>query len=410
MLVLQNNAPVGFELEGLTTGLEPVATAGAKFDLSVNFAEQRGADGAPAGISGNLEYATDLFDRATVEALAGRSRPAAGGSGCGRGPADRHARRSQRRRAAHHPARLERHRAHGAISHSAGAVRGAGGEDTRCDRCRVRGREPHLPRARRTRQSARASSARARRRTRSGGGAVRGALAGDAHRPPRHPQGRRRLSAARSGLPARAARLHARRLARAAAADPVRVHRSTADQGRPRRAPRYRLADDRGAADHRTGIRPRSTTPRLRHLHVGVHRHAEGRLGRSCLDPQLYRLGSSDLRVERRRRSANSQCTGVRCDRHRALPALVLRQARHAPARARPIRDACKQPRDLRRFQPPQAYAVSPRHSEPHRTHRAPIRIDPLHCGRRRKRDRCASGSVAPAHPSNQDHHSLRSD
>ena len=32
-------------------------------------------------------------------------------------------------------------------------------------------------------------------------GAVRGALAGDGGRPARHPQGRRRLSAARSGLP-----------------------------------------------------------------------------------------------------------------------------------------------------------------------------------------------------------------
>ena len=72
MLVLQNNAPAGLELAGLTTTFEPVASASAKFDLSVSLAEQRGSDGGPAGISGNLEYATDLFDRATVEALAGR--------------------------------------------------------------------------------------------------------------------------------------------------------------------------------------------------------------------------------------------------------------------------------------------------------------------------------------------------
>ena len=38
----------------------------------MSLAEQRGTDGAPAGMVGSLEYATDLFDRAAVEALAGR--------------------------------------------------------------------------------------------------------------------------------------------------------------------------------------------------------------------------------------------------------------------------------------------------------------------------------------------------
>ena len=41
----------------------------AKFDLSLALGEQRGADGTPAGIHGELEYATDLFDRSTVEAI-----------------------------------------------------------------------------------------------------------------------------------------------------------------------------------------------------------------------------------------------------------------------------------------------------------------------------------------------------
>jgi len=72
MLTLQNNAPVSLELAGLTTAFEPVASASAKFDLSISLAEQRGTDGTPSGIAGNLEYATDLFDRGTVEALAGR--------------------------------------------------------------------------------------------------------------------------------------------------------------------------------------------------------------------------------------------------------------------------------------------------------------------------------------------------
>ena len=73
MLVLQNNAPVNLdELPGLTAVREPVDTASAKFDLSISLAEQRGADGRPVGIDGVLEYATDLFDRSSIEALAAR--------------------------------------------------------------------------------------------------------------------------------------------------------------------------------------------------------------------------------------------------------------------------------------------------------------------------------------------------
>ena len=68
----ERRGPVGFELPGLTARLEPVATASAKFDLSVSLGEQRGADGAPAGLDGVVEYATDLFERASVEALAER--------------------------------------------------------------------------------------------------------------------------------------------------------------------------------------------------------------------------------------------------------------------------------------------------------------------------------------------------
>ena len=73
MLVLQNNAPASFELPGLTIALRtgrhrqrqvrPVAQPGRA---------ARAADGTPLGISGVIEYATDLFDRATVEALAER--------------------------------------------------------------------------------------------------------------------------------------------------------------------------------------------------------------------------------------------------------------------------------------------------------------------------------------------------
>ncbi|HEU5284242.1 MAG TPA: condensation domain-containing protein, partial [Burkholderiales bacterium] len=72
MLVLQNTAPAALELAGLRAQFEPVASATAKFDLSLSLAEQRASDGAPAGIAGVLEYASDLFERASAEALAAR--------------------------------------------------------------------------------------------------------------------------------------------------------------------------------------------------------------------------------------------------------------------------------------------------------------------------------------------------
>src|ERR1700724_2306024 len=72
MLAFQNNAAVRFDVPGLATRFAPVATASAKFDLSVSLREERDADGTPAGIVGGIEYATDPFDGASVETLAGR--------------------------------------------------------------------------------------------------------------------------------------------------------------------------------------------------------------------------------------------------------------------------------------------------------------------------------------------------
>ncbi len=72
MLALQNNAPASIDLPGLTVAFEAITIPIAKFDLSVNLTEQRAADGSAAGIDGLIEYATDLFDRQTVEALAQR--------------------------------------------------------------------------------------------------------------------------------------------------------------------------------------------------------------------------------------------------------------------------------------------------------------------------------------------------
>ncbi|HWH64440.1 MAG TPA: condensation domain-containing protein, partial [Gaiellales bacterium] len=61
-----------FTLPGLAVTPQPIATASAKFDLSVGLTERRLSDGTPGGIDGVLEYASDLFDEATVETLGRR--------------------------------------------------------------------------------------------------------------------------------------------------------------------------------------------------------------------------------------------------------------------------------------------------------------------------------------------------
>src|SRR5262249_41718621 len=54
-------------------------------DLSVSLAEERSADGSAGGLSGGMEYASDLFERASVEALAGGGGLGVGGGGGGAG-------------------------------------------------------------------------------------------------------------------------------------------------------------------------------------------------------------------------------------------------------------------------------------------------------------------------------------
>ncbi|MEY9857116.1 amino acid adenylation domain-containing protein [Catenulispora sp. GAS73] len=71
MLVFQNTAGAGFEMAGLDVAeLWPEGAAAAKFDLTVSVAERFGPDGQPAGLAGSVEYATELFDRGTVEVFA----------------------------------------------------------------------------------------------------------------------------------------------------------------------------------------------------------------------------------------------------------------------------------------------------------------------------------------------------
>ncbi|MDH6171036.1 natural product biosynthesis luciferase-like monooxygenase protein/amino acid adenylation domain-containing protein, partial [Variovorax boronicumulans] len=68
-LVLQNNARPDFSLPGFKARFEPAGTRAAKFDLSFTLWEQRSHDGKPQGIEGHVEFASDLFERDTIEWL-----------------------------------------------------------------------------------------------------------------------------------------------------------------------------------------------------------------------------------------------------------------------------------------------------------------------------------------------------
>ncbi|GHC63193.1 non-ribosomal peptide synthetase [Streptomyces cinnamoneus] len=72
MLSMQNTPAVDMRLGTVPATPMPVAVDTAKFDLSFQLGESFGPDGIPAGIEGGIEFATDLFDRATVEDIAGR--------------------------------------------------------------------------------------------------------------------------------------------------------------------------------------------------------------------------------------------------------------------------------------------------------------------------------------------------
>ncbi|MEV6133408.1 amino acid adenylation domain-containing protein [Streptomyces violaceusniger] len=72
MLTLEHGDPAALTLPGLDCREQPLDWDVSKFDLTADFHERRDAHGAPAGIGGMLEYATDLFDRATAKGIAAR--------------------------------------------------------------------------------------------------------------------------------------------------------------------------------------------------------------------------------------------------------------------------------------------------------------------------------------------------
>ncbi|MFD5258774.1 amino acid adenylation domain-containing protein, partial [Streptomyces bobili] len=72
MLSFQNNAQPVVDLPGLDVAHEPVHDVAARFDLTFAVGERHTANGHPDGLTGRIEYRTDLFDQQTVEALGAR--------------------------------------------------------------------------------------------------------------------------------------------------------------------------------------------------------------------------------------------------------------------------------------------------------------------------------------------------
>ncbi|MER6207751.1 amino acid adenylation domain-containing protein [Streptomyces sp. NPDC001642] len=72
MLVLQNNVAPQWRLGGLAAAHEVVPTRTSKFDLTFELTERFTTDGQQDGLRGEIEYATDLFDRSTAETLTER--------------------------------------------------------------------------------------------------------------------------------------------------------------------------------------------------------------------------------------------------------------------------------------------------------------------------------------------------
>ncbi len=72
MLTLHEAAPGDYSMPGLRVEPAELPIGAAKVDLAFSMAQRRDDAGAPAGLTGDVQYAADLFDRGTVESLVTR--------------------------------------------------------------------------------------------------------------------------------------------------------------------------------------------------------------------------------------------------------------------------------------------------------------------------------------------------
>ncbi|MEV1049529.1 condensation domain-containing protein, partial [Streptomyces sp. NPDC049916] len=69
---LQNTAEQSISLPGLTASGTSIDTGVSRVDLSINVVETAGPDGGPGGLTGVVEFSTELYERSTVELFAER--------------------------------------------------------------------------------------------------------------------------------------------------------------------------------------------------------------------------------------------------------------------------------------------------------------------------------------------------
>ncbi|GAA0495267.1 hypothetical protein GCM10010361_70840 [Streptomyces olivaceiscleroticus] len=70
LFLMDANVEPALDAPGLTSRFDMVDIGTSRFELAFAFRERRSADGEPCGVDGLVEYATDVYDHATVEAMA----------------------------------------------------------------------------------------------------------------------------------------------------------------------------------------------------------------------------------------------------------------------------------------------------------------------------------------------------
>ncbi len=267
----EGGAPV--DVGGLLLEAFPLEQRGAQFDLSLALAE------TSDGLAASMEYSTDLFDAGTIDRMLGHLRVLL--EGITANPA---------RPVAALPMLPETERAqlsrwNATATSYEGAATLHGLVEAQVARTPdavalvFEGQElTYRELDRRANQLARHLRG-PRRGTRGARRRLPGALAGAGRRPARRAQGRRRLRAARPGLPAASAWRSCSRTP----PSPCCSRSSGCCELLPAARPHARAPRTRAGTAHRPRVRRAARggrlrrRPRLRHLHLGLHRPAQGR-------------------------------------------------------------------------------------------------------------------------------------